>query len=246
MASELLPGRNTVEEALRAGRRLERLIVSRESEAARGPLVREARRRGVRVVFAERAALDALVGKGSHQGIVAVARPRPPATLEDILAEAARRGEPPFIAVLDGVEDPQNLGAIIRSAEAAGAHGVVVPERRAAGVTPAVRRASAGATEHIIVTRAPGTPGVIQRLKSAGLWVVGADGRADRSVYEEDLRGPLALVLGGEDRGIRPATASLCDRLVRIPMRGRVRSLNVSAAAAILFFEKRRQEGARG
>ena len=242
MGKDLLPGKNAIEEALRAGRRLERIIVSRESEASRGPLVREARRRGVEVVFAERAALDSLVGRGAHQGIVAVAPALPEPSIDDLFSDAARRGERPFIVLLDGVEDPQNLGAIIRSAEAAGAHGVVIPERRAAGVTPAVRRASAGATEHIRVVRVPALNRAIRLIKRRGVWVIGAENRAERSVYDEDLRGAVAIVLGGEDRGISPAVEALCDRTVRIPMVGRVRSLSVSAAAAVILFEKRRQE----
>ncbi|MEM4728166.1 MAG: 23S rRNA (guanosine(2251)-2'-O)-methyltransferase RlmB [Thermoplasmata archaeon] len=244
MPNELIPGRNAVAEALRAGRQLERIIVSRESKRAQDPLLREARRRGIEVVFAERAALDSLVGRGGHQGIVAVAPARPPSTIDDIFAEAAKRKEEPFIVLLDGVEDPQNLGAIIRSAEAAGAHGIVIPERRAAGVTPAVRKASAGATEHIKVVSVPSTLRALQLIKKRGLWVVGADNRAERSVFNENLRGSVALVFGGEDKGISTAAAAMCDRLVRIPMKGRIKSLGVSAAAAIVIFEKMRQDGA--
>jgi 23S rRNA (guanosine2251-2'-O)-methyltransferase len=240
--NEIIPGRNAVAESLLAGRKLLHILVQRDSEVARGELVKEARRRHIQVRFAERAALDSLVGKGNHQGIIAVAEARPPCTLDELFSEAARMKEPPFLVILDGVEDPQNLGAVIRSAEAAGAHGMVLPERRSAGVGPAVHRASAGAVEYVRLARVPSLPRAISEIRERKVWVIGADAAAPRSAFEEDLKGPVAIVIGGEDTGLSQAVAQKCDRLVRIPMGGRIRSLSVSATAAILLFEKRRQE----
>lgn len=242
MPNEIIPGRNAVAESLLANRKLLHILVQRDSDVARSELVKEARKRHIQVRFADRAALDSLVGKGNHQGIVAVAEARPPSTMDELFSEAARRKEPPFIVVLDGVEDPQNLGAVIRSAEAAGAHGIVLPERRSAGVGPAVHRASAGAVEYMRIVRVVNLAQAISQIKERKVWVIGAEAGAPKSVYDEGLAGPVALVIGGEDGGISPAVAGRCDRLVRIPMRGHIRSLSVSATAAILFFEKRRQD----
>jgi 23S rRNA (guanosine2251-2'-O)-methyltransferase len=244
MPNELIPGRNAVAEALLADRKLLHIIVQRDSEAARGELVREARKRHIQVRFADRAALDSLVGKGNHQGILAVAETRPLSTIDDLFSEAARRKEPPFLVALDGVEDPQNLGAVMRSAEAAGVHGLILPERRSAGIGPAVHRSSAGAVEYIRVARVPSISQALRGFREKNVWVIGAEMSAPKSVFDEDLRGPVCLVIGGEDTGIGPAVAQRCDRLVKIPMSGHIRSLSVSATAAILFFEKRRQETA--
>jgi 23S rRNA (guanosine2251-2'-O)-methyltransferase len=242
MSNEFIPGPNAVEEALRSGRRLTRLIVARDSEVARGPLVREARRRRIEVVFGDRAALDAVVGKMNHQGIVAIAEPLPEATLDDVFRIAESRREQPFVAVLDSVEDPHNLGAVIRSGHAAGIHGIIIPEKRAAKISPAVYKSSAGAVEYVKVLRVPSIVRALIQLKEKGLWIIGADMRGRKMFYEEDLSGPTAIVLGGEDRGVTIPVLEKCDAVVRIPMRGKVSSLNVSATAAILFFEKRRQE----
>jgi 23S rRNA (guanosine2251-2'-O)-methyltransferase len=240
--NELIPGRNAVEEALRAGRKLLHIIVSRDSDIARSPLIREARRQKIQVRFSDRGALDSLVGKGHHQGIVAVAEARPPASLDEIFDEARKRDERPFIAILDGVEDPQNLGAVIRSAESFGVHGIILPERRSAGVSPAVHKASAGAVEYMRIVRVPNLPHALALCRERGLWIIGAEARGEKSLFDEDLRGPVAFVIGGEDTGLSRPVAERCDRIVKVPMTGRIRSLNVSATASILFFEKRRQE----
>ena len=242
MPNEIIPGRNAVAEALLAERRLMHIIVQRDSEAARSELVREARKRKIQVRFADRAALDSLVGKGNHQGIIAVAEVRPPSSIDDLFSEAARRKEPPFLLALDSVEDPQNLGAVMRSAEAAGVHGIILPERRTAGIGPAVHRSSAGAVEYVKLAQVPSLSRALSGMRDRKVWVIGAEMSAPKSVFDEDLRGPVCLVIGGEDSGIGPAVAEKCDRLVRIPMAGRMRSLSVSATAAILLFEKRRQE----
>jgi len=242
VTNELIPGRNAVEEAVRADRRLLHIIVARDSEVARSPLMKEARRRHIQVRFADRGALDSLVGKGNHQGIVAVAEARPPALLDEIFEEARARKEQPFIAILDGVEDPQNLGAVIRSAESAGVHGIILPQRRSAGISPAVHKASAGAVEYMKIVRVPNLPHALAHCRERGVWLIGAESHGERSLFDEDLRGPVAFVIGGEDTGLSRPVAERCDHIVKIPMTGRIRSLNVSATAAILFFEKRRQE----
>ena len=244
MTNEIIPGRNAVAEALLAERKLLHIIVQRDSESARSQIIREARRRNIQVRFADRGALDSLVGKGNHQGIVAVAEARPPSTIDDLFHEAARRKEPPFLVVLDCVEDPQNLGAVMRSAEAAGVHGIILPERRSAGIGPAVHRASAGAVEYIKVARVTSISQTIRGLKVRNVWVIGAEMSAPTSYFDEDLGGPICLVIGGEDTGVSPSVAQMCDRLVKIPMRGRIRSLSVSATAAIILFERMRQQTA--
>ena len=246
MPNEMIPGSNAVGEALRAGRKLLHIIVARDSEVARSALVKEARRRNIQVRFADRGALDSLVGKGHHQGIVAVAEARPPSSFDEIFEEARKRKEQPFIAILDGVEDPQNLGAVIRSAEAAGVHGIILPERRAANISPAVHKASAGAVEYLKIVRVPNLPHALSLCRDRGVWLIGAESHGDRSLFDEDLKGPVAFVIGGEDTGLSPPVIERCDRIVKIPMKGHIRSLNVSATAAILFFEKRRQELAGG
>jgi 23S rRNA (guanosine2251-2'-O)-methyltransferase len=162
-------------------------------------------------------------------------------TTEKILDQARTRGEPPFLVLLDGVEDPHNLGAVLRTAEAAGVHGVFIPERRAVGLTSVVAKVSAGALDHISVGRVGNLIRLIQHLKEAGLWIYGVDPQAAKLHTDIDMTGPIALVLGGEGEGIRPGVLGECDGHVRIPMQGRVQSLNVSAAAAVVLFEAVRQ-----
>ncbi|MDQ7820051.1 MAG: 23S rRNA (guanosine(2251)-2'-O)-methyltransferase RlmB [Armatimonadota bacterium] len=239
---ETVVGRRPVLEALRSGRPLHRILLSL---SAHGPVVRDivhqARSRGVVVQTVDERRLRQLAGALPHQGVVALVAARPPATVDQILARARERNEPPLVVVLDGVQDPLNLGAIIRTAEGAGAHGVIIPRRRAAGLTPAVARASAGALEYLPVAQVTNLVRCLSDLKAAGLWVVGADPQASDLYHQARLVPPLALVLGGEERGISRLVREHCDQLVRLPMRGRVQSLNVSAAAAVLLYEVVRQ-----
>jgi 23S rRNA (guanosine2251-2'-O)-methyltransferase len=238
-----IEGRHPVLAALRAGRPIRKLLVSRSVAPGRaiGDLLGEARRRGVPVQEVDGAALERLSRTRTPQGVIAFAAARAAVDLADVLATARSRGEPPFLVLLDGVEDPGNLGAIIRSAEAAGVHGVVIPRRRAAGLSPAVAAASAGAIEHVPVAQVSNIAAAIEQVKREGAWVIGADAAAADSLYDVHLRPPLALVAGGEGRGLSRLVRERCDRLVRIPMRGATASLNVSVAAAILMFEVRRQ-----
>lgn len=246
-AEAQIEGRHPVLEALRAGRPLRKLLVARGStgERAMRHLVGEARARGVPVVEVEPAVLLQHAQTRTPQGVIAYAAAHQAVEMSDILGRAHSRGEAPFLLLLDGLMDPGNLGAIIRSADAAGVHGVVIPRHRAVGLTPTVAAVSAGAIEHVPVAVVPNLGGAIEHLKREGVWVTGADAAARDSVYAVEMVPPLALVLGGEGRGLSRLVRDRCDRLVRIPMHGIVSSLNASVAAGVLLFEVRRQMGER-
>ena len=238
---EILYGLHAVREALKAGNRpLQRMLVLRIDKQFTD-LVQLARSRRVPVHIQPLTSLDRLVPSGKHQGVAAFTSAKAYQTEESILARAAQRHEAPLLVVLDGVEDPHNLGAVLRTAEGAGAHGVFIPERRAAGLTPTVAKASAGAIDHIPVARVTNMSRSIESLKAAGIWIYGVTPAAQKIFTDVDLREPVGLVLGGEGKGIRPGVLQHCDECVRIPLRGRVQSLNVSAAAAIVLFEAVRQ-----
>lgn len=234
MESNLLVGRNPIREALRAGRDMEKLLVARgELLGSAREIVAMARERRVIVQEVDRARLDAMAP--NHQGLIAVVSAFAYSSVEEMLELAASRGEAPFLVILDGVTDPHNLGAIIRSAECAGAHGVIIPQRRAVGLTPAAVKASAGAVEHIPVARETNLTRVLERLKKAGIWIYGAamQGEDYRKV---DFSGPAALVIGSEGEGISRLVLQECDRLVSLPVRGKIDSLNASVAAGVLLY----------
>lgn len=244
LGNDLILGRNPVSEALKAGARVRRVYIAR---GLRGPriesLVEEARFRGVPVEEVDRARLDLIAGQQAslkHQGVVAIAAPLVLSDVEDILTYAESRDEAPLIIVAAGIEDPMNLGSILRSAEAAGLHGVIVPERRAAGLTPAVTRASAGAVEYIRVAMVTNIVSTLRELKRKGLWIAGLDA-GGQCLWETELKGPLALVVGGEGRGLGRLVRETCDFIVGIPMKGRIESLNAGVAAALVIFEAFRQ-----
>jgi 23S rRNA (guanosine2251-2'-O)-methyltransferase len=240
---ELLYGLHAVREALKAGTRpLQRVLVIRTDKQF-SDLVQLARSRHVPVHVEPVASLDRLVPAGKHQGIVAFAAAKAYGTEEAILARAAARNEPPLLVILDGVEDPHNLGAVIRTAEGAGAHGVFIPERRAAGLTSVVAKASAGAIDHLPVARVTNVSRLLESLKTAGLWIYGVEPSDGKLFTDVDLRGPVGLVFGGEGTGIRPGVLQHCDERICIPMKGCVQSLNVSASAAVMLFEAVRQRG---
>jgi 23S rRNA (guanosine2251-2'-O)-methyltransferase len=239
--SDVIYGLHAVREALRSGARpLVRLLVVRQDRQF-ADLIRLARSAGVPVHLQPRPVLDRLVPDGRHQGVVGLAASKRYADPKEILDYARERGEPPFLVILDGVEDPHNLGAVLRTAEAAGVHGVFIPERRAVGLTASVAKVSAGALEHIRVARVPNVSRLIEALQADRVWVYALDADAKKLYTALDLRGPLALVLGGEGKGVRAGVLDKCDERVRIPMLGRVSSLNVSAAAALVLFEAVRQ-----
>jgi 23S rRNA (guanosine2251-2'-O)-methyltransferase len=239
-------GVNPVRELLRAGAQgLSELWIAEGSRGSSAELEPLARGVGAKLRTAPRAKLDRLAGTDRHQGVVAVVAEYAYRELEDLLAAAGAAGEPPLLVVLDQIEDPQNLGAIVRSAHALGAHGVVIPKDRAAGVTPAVAKASAGAIEHCPIARVTNVAQTLERLKAEGVWSVATDAGAEQALDDLDLSGPTALVLGSKGHGVRPLVRRTADHVARIPMAGRVGSLNASAAAAICLYEVARQRARR-
>ena len=234
-------GLHAVREALRAGSRpLQRLLVQR-TDRQFADIVQQAKARQIPVHIEPPPAFDRLVPGGNHQGIIAFVAAKAYHSTEDILDLARQKGESPLLVILDGVEDPHNLGAIIRTAEAAGVHGIFIPERRAAGLTSVVAKTSAGALEHMMVARVVNVSRLIEELKKTGVWVYGVEPAGPTDITAIDMTGPIAFVFGGEGGGIRPGIAQDCDGLVRIPMKGKVESLNVSAAVAVTLFEGVRQ-----
>jgi 23S rRNA (guanosine2251-2'-O)-methyltransferase len=241
-------GVNPVRELLRAGGEgITELWLAEGGDRGRAfaELAHLARERGAKVREAPRARLDRLAGTDRHQGVVAVVADYRYHSVEDLLEVATSRGEAPLLVVLDGIEDPHNLGAVIRSAHALGAHGVVIPKDRAAGITPSAAKASAGAVEHCPVARVTNLAQALDGLKEAGVWTVATDASADRELDQVDLTLPSALVMGSESSGVRPLVRRTCDLAARIPMKGKVGSLNASAAAAIALYEAARQRKSR-
>ena len=240
----ILAGRHPVLEALRSrARPIEEVLVEAEARDRHGDILALARQGGIRCSRVPRVALTSLAGNSHHQGVVARVAPREYAELDDLLAVPGGRGEPALFLALDQVQDPGNVGNLLRTAEALGVHGVLVPRHQAAGLTPHVVRAASGALEYLAVARVGNLVQALDRLKAAGCWVVGAvaEGDGAREPWRSDLRGALVLVLGSEGRGLRPLVTRACDVLVRIPLAGRVGSLNVAAAGAALLYEVRRQ-----
>lgn len=238
----IIEGRNAVTEALRSGTAIDKIYLAKgETDRTLSRIAAEARKAGAVVVEADRRKLDAMSVTHSHQGIIAIAAVRAYATVEDILSIAEARGEKPLLVVCDEISDPHNLGAIIRTAECAGAHGVIIPKRRSAGLTAVVAKTSAGAVSHLPVARVANLPSLLKQLKKEGLWIFGAAADGPVSLYEADLKGPAAIVIGSEGSGMSRLVAETCDVLVRIPMKGKLNSLNASAAAAILLYEAVRQ-----
>jgi len=236
-------GVNPVRELLRSDAEVAELwlVEGGTRGAAFAELERLARRGDAKVRAAPRAKLDRLAGTDRHQGVVAVVADFRYADLDELLAAAQASGRPPLLVVLDGVEDPHNLGAIIRSAHALGAHGVIIPKDRAVGVTPAVAKASAGAVERCPVARVTNVAQCLEALKEAGIWSVALAADADRPLGAMDLKGPTALVLGSEGEGLRPLVRKTCDLAAKIPMTGDLDSLSVSASAAVALYEAARQ-----
>ena len=242
VAEGLIEGRNAVTEALRAGTAIDKLYIAKgETDRTLARIAANAREAGVVVVEADRRKLDAMSGTHSHQGVIAVAAAAAYATLEDLLDRAAGRGEPPLLVICDEISDPHNLGAIIRTAECAGAHGVIIPKRRSAGLTAVTAKTSAGAVSYLPVARVPNLPAALKDLKKRGIWIFGTAADGAVPLYEADLRSPAAIVIGSEGGGMGRLVAQRCDFLVSIPMKGSISSLNASAAAAILLYEAVRQ-----
>lgn len=245
-SEEYIEGRNSVYEALQAERVLHRILIARGAHGNRvQDLIAQAEAKKIPVQIVERDLLERMTTTGKHQGIIALAAPLDYCRLEDLFSTAESDSNQPLLVILDGIEDPQNLGGIIRSAEAAGASGIIIPERRSAGLTASVVRASAGAAHYLPVVRVKNLSRMMEDLKKRGYWLVGAD-MDGTPLWEEkfDFSLPVCLVLGGEGRGLRRLVRDSCDLVVSLPMRGRVGSLNVSVAAGILLFEvMRRRQG---
>lgn len=239
----MVAGRRPVEEAFAARREARRLLVVPERRAALEALVLHATTLRIPIVEVEGGTLTQLSGFDGHQGVAVALAARPQAGLDDVLARARERTEAPFVLVLDSLEDPQNLGTLLRSAEACGVHGVIFPTRRSAPLSPSAIKASAGATEHLLLVPVDDLAGTLADLRSRGLRLIGADEGAPLRFGEADLRGPLALVVGSEERGISGALRRRLDMAVRIPMRGRIASLNAAVAGSVLLFAAAEQRG---
>lgn len=233
--SGVIYGRNAVLEALKGGQVLDKLFVqSGEREGSITLIIAKAKEAGVPVLYVQKEKLDHLSNSGVHQGVVAMVAGVTYRTVDELLAAAAEKGEAPFLVIADGVEDPHNLGAIIRSAEGAGAHGLIIAKRHASPVTPTVIKASAGAAAHLPIAKVTNLATAIDALKKAGLWIYGAEA-GGTSLYQSDLRGPAAFVVGSEGKGISHLIKEKCDFMLSIPMYGQVNSFNVSCAAAVVL-----------
>lgn len=237
-----LEGRNALQEALRSGRTIDKVFIA-DGDTDRGlqRLAAEAKDAGAVVVSVDRRKLDAMSFTHAHQGVIALAAAHAYFTVDDILEEAASRGEAPLIVICDELSDPHNLGAILRSAECAGAHGVIIPKRRSVGLTATVAKASAGAVEYMKVARVTNINTAIAELKDKGVWVFGTAAEGSIPMYKTDLTIPAAIVIGNEGEGLSQLVRKNCDVMVSIPMKGKISSLNASAAASILLYEAVRQ-----
>jgi len=246
----ILIGRNAVSEALSAGRETAFIIAAKRSEGSVKKIIASARDRNIPVRYEERAVLDKISGGKNHQGIIAYVSEYKYSSIDDMMLLAEQKGEDPFLLLLDGIEDPHNLGAIIRTAECAGAHGIVIPKRRSVGVTETAAKVSAGASEHMMCTQVTNLSRTLEDLKKRGLWIVACD-MDGKSIYPDgeealpDLTGPVGLVIGGEGSGIGRLIKEKCDFAVSIPAVGKIKSLNASNAAAVLMYEIRRQRNGK-
>ena len=237
-----LEGRNALTEALKSGRTIDKVfIASGETDRGLQRLAAQAKEAGAVVVPVDRRKLDAMSTTHSHQGVIALAAAREYFTIDDILQEAADRGENALIVICDELSDPHNLGAILRSAECAGAHGVIIPKRRSVGLTAVVAKASAGAVEYMKVARVTNINAAMDELKQKGVWIFGTAAEGSVPMYKADLTGPTAIVIGSEGDGMSRLVQKNCDVTVHIPMKGNITSLNASAAASILLYEAVRQ-----
>ena len=241
-ADGIIEGRNAVIEAMRTDTAIDKIYLAKgETDKTLGHIASRAREAGIVVVEADRRKLDNMSRTHAHQGVIALAAVREYVSVQSILDIAAENGEPPLIVVCDEISDPHNLGAILRTAECAGAHGVIIPKRRSAGLTAIVAKTSAGAVSYVPVARVANISATLKDLKKQGIWVFGTAAEGTTALYDADLKGPAAIVIGSEGDGMTRLVRENCDFLVSIPMKGRISSLNASAAAAILLYEAVRQ-----
>lgn len=237
-----IEGRNSVLEALRSNRTINKILIAKGNrEGSINKIIALARENGIVLTEVMRQKLDSISETGAHQGVVAFVSQVDYVDVNDILDEANRRGEPPFIIILDEIEDPHNFGAILRTANAAGVHGVIIPKRRSVGVTSVVSKASAGAVEYVKIARVANISNTIDFLKESGVWIYGIEANGSSIFYEENLRGAVAIVIGSEGKGIGKLVTSKCDFLLNIPMKGKITSLNASVAGAIVMYEVLKQ-----
>lgn len=233
-----LEGRNPVSEALKSNRSINKILISKgDREGSIRQIVALAREKGIVVQEVEKSVLDNISSTHSHQGVIAYAAIKEYVDVEDILEAAEKKGEPPFIIILDEIADAHNLGSVLRTANAVGAHGVVIPKRRAVGLTSTVAKASAGAVEYVPVARVSNIPQTIEFLKKKNIWVVGTDSTGDKPFFKSDLKGAIALVIGSEGEGMGKLVRERCDFVVSIPMQGEISSLNAAVAAAVVMYE---------
>lgn len=237
-----IEGRNAVIELLKSDREINKLFIARgERQGSINEIIKLAKQRKIVITELDRNKLDTYSETKHHQGVIAFVSPVEYRDVDYILEVAKKRNEDPFILIADEIEDPHNLGALIRSAEIAGCHGVIIPKRRATAVTEIVAKVSVGATEYVPIARVNNINETIQELKDKGVWIVGTDGSADTLYYEQDLTGPIAIIVGSEGRGMNKLTMKNCDFLVKIPMMGKITSLNASVSGGIVLFEALKQ-----
>lgn len=235
-------GRNAVIELLKSGREINKIFVLRgERQGSINEILKLAKKNGILISEVDKTKLDNMSDTKHHQGVIAYASPVEYKELDDIFNLAKERNEDPFIIIADEIEDPHNLGALIRSAECAGCHGVIIPKRRATAVTEVVVKTAVGAVEYVPIVRVGNINETIKELKDRGVWVVGTDGNAEKLYYDQDLTGPIAIIIGSEGRGMNNLTMKNCDFLVKIPMMGKITSLNASVSGGIVVFEALRQ-----
>ena len=237
-----IEGRNPVAEALKSGRNIDKLYIKKgQNQGSIIPIIAMAKKKGIQITEVDSHKLDSMSETGAHQGVIALCAAAEYKTVEDILNIAKEKGEPPFIVILDRVTDPRNLGSVIRTANCAGVHGVIISKHDSVGLTSVCAKASAGAVEYTPVARVNNLAKTIDELKKQNIWVTGADASGERDLYESDLKGAVAIVIGSEGEGISRWVLDKCDFKVKIPMKGNVNSLNASVAAALFIYEAARQ-----
>ena len=237
-----IEGRNSVLELLESGKDINKIFVTRgEKHGSINKILGIAKERKIIVVEKDKRQMDEMAQEENYQGVIAIVPPFEYCEIEDILEEAKQKNEDPFILILDGIEDPHNLGSIIRTAETAGVHGIIIPKRRAVSVNSTVNKTSAGAVEHMNIARVTNISDAIEELKQAGLWICGTDVETDKYYYNQDLTGPLGIVIGNEGKGIGDKVKKNCDFLVKIPMKGKVKSLNAAVSTGIVLYEAVKQ-----
>ncbi len=240
--NDQVEGRNSVIELLESGKDINKIFIEKgEKHGSIHKIIAMAKTRRIIIVEKDKKQMEEMAQNKNYQGVIAIVPPFEYCEIEDILNRAKERNEDPFVLILDGIEDPHNLGSIIRTAETAGVHGVIIPKRRAAGVNSTVAKVSAGAVEHMLVARVTNITDAIERLKKEGLWICGTDINTDKYYYEQDLTGPIGIVIGNEGSGMSNKVTKNCDFLVKIPMMGKVTSLNASVSTGIVIYETLRQ-----